>query len=127
MNKKKIVLNLDEKTFQYLEVLAFGLNLERHDGNQDNKELLNGHNKQNDDFAPLVSRMIEDIAVSLADVKAIRASLNVSQNEFAQTLGTSVDTIKSWESKRRNPTGLAAKVLATIKDKPTLYDELAAH
>jgi hypothetical protein len=38
MNKKKIVLNLDERTFQYLEVLAFGLNLERHDGNQDNKD-----------------------------------------------------------------------------------------
>ena len=67
MNKKKIILNLSEETFQYLEVLAFGLNLEQHDGNQDNKELLNGHNKQNDDFAPLVSRMIEDIAVSLAD------------------------------------------------------------
>jgi DNA-binding transcriptional regulator YiaG len=29
-------------------------------------------------------------------------------------MGTSVDTIKSWETKRRNPTGLAAKVLATI-------------
>ncbi|MDF1690419.1 MAG: NadS family protein [Cycloclasticus sp.] len=63
----------------------------------------------------------------IADVKAIRASLNVSQNEFAQALGTSIDTIKSWENKRRNPTGLAAKVLATIKDEPALYDELAAH
>lgn len=58
MNKKKIILNLDERTFQYLEVLAFGLNLERNDGNQDNKELLKGHNKQNDHFAPLVSSMI---------------------------------------------------------------------
>ena len=63
----------------------------------------------------------------IADVKAIRANLNVSQNEFALALGTSIDTIKSWENKRRNPTGLAAKVLATIKDEPTLYDELAAH
>jgi len=63
----------------------------------------------------------------IADVKAIRASLNVSQSEFAQTLGTSVDTIKSWESKRRNPTGLAAKVLATIQDDPSLYNDLAAH
>ena len=51
----------------------------------------------------------------------------MSQNEFAQALGTSIDTIKSWENKRRNPTGLAAKVLATIKDEPALYDELAAH
>ena len=58
----------------------------------------------------------------ITDVKAIRASLKVSQNEFAQALGTSVDTIKSWENKRRNPTGLAAKVLATIKDDPALYN-----
>ena len=44
----------------------------------------------------------------VADVSAIRAQLNVSQVEFAKALGTSVDTIKSWENKRRNPTGLAA-------------------
>ncbi|GAB3027535.1 NadS family protein [Bowmanella dokdonensis] len=63
----------------------------------------------------------------VADVKAIRAQLNVSQAEFAAVLGTSVDTIKSWEKRRRNPTGLAAKVLATIKDNPAVYRELAAH
>lgn len=63
----------------------------------------------------------------VADVKAIRAALNVSQIEFAQALGTSVDTIKSWETKRRNPTGLAAKVLATIKDNPSFYKALSTH
>ena len=57
----------------------------------------------------------------VADVKEIRAQLNVSQVEFAAVLGTSVDTINSWEKKRRNPTGLAAKVLATIKDNPKVY------
>lgn len=51
----------------------------------------------------------------VADVKAIRENvLKVTQAEFAATMGVSVDTIKSWESKRRNPAGLAAKVLATI-------------
>lgn len=63
----------------------------------------------------------------IADVKAIREQLNVSQSEMAKALGTSVDTIKSWESKRRNPTGLAAKVLATIKEKPAFFRELASH
>ncbi|MDY0137734.1 MAG: NadS family protein [Thiomicrospira sp.] len=63
----------------------------------------------------------------VADVKAIRAELNVTQTEFAIALGTSVDTVKSWEAKRRNPTGLAAKVLAAIKDNPHLYNELASH
>ncbi|MGM0783695.1 MAG: NadS family protein [Pseudomonadota bacterium] len=63
----------------------------------------------------------------VADVKAIRAQLNVSQIEFAHAMGTSIDTIKSWEGKRRNPTGLAAKVLATIQDNPEFYRELADH
>lgn len=63
----------------------------------------------------------------VADVKAIREKLNVSQAEMARALGTSLDTIKSWEQKRRNPTGLAAKVLATIQDDPKYFKVLAAH
>lgn len=63
----------------------------------------------------------------VADVKSIRAELKVTQSEFAIALGTSVDTVKSWEAKRRNPTGLAAKVLAAIKDNPQLFKELASH
>ena len=63
----------------------------------------------------------------VADVKAIRAQLHVSQAEFAEAMGTSVDTIKSWETKRRNPTGLAAKVLATIQNDPAFFEELASH
>jgi len=63
----------------------------------------------------------------IADVKSIRESLKVSQVEFAKALGTSVDTIKSWESRRRNPTGLAAKVLATIEENPSFYKALSVH
>lgn len=63
----------------------------------------------------------------VADVKAIREQFAVSQADFAAVMGTSVDTVKSWESKRRNPTGMAAKVLAVIQDKPEFYAELAVH
>jgi DNA-binding transcriptional regulator YiaG len=63
----------------------------------------------------------------IADVRVIREQLNVSQSEMAKALGTSVDTIKSWETKRRNPTGLAAKVLAAIQANPAFFRELAAH
>ena len=63
----------------------------------------------------------------VVDVKTLRESLAITQALLAQALGTSVDTIKSWESKRRNPTGLAAKVLATIQDNPEFYHQLAAH
>ncbi|NOH73414.1 helix-turn-helix domain-containing protein [Vibrio pectenicida] len=64
----------------------------------------------------------------VADVKAIREEvLKITQAELAATMDVSIDTIKSWESKRRNPSGLAAKVLATIQDDPKVYDALAAH
>ncbi|PTB94277.1 transcriptional regulator [Marinobacter sp. Z-F4-2] len=63
----------------------------------------------------------------VADVKAIRTKLNVSQAEFASAMGTSVDTIKSWEGKRNNPAGLAAKVLATIRNNPDFFNEIASH
>ncbi len=61
------------------------------------------------------------IRCEVPDVRAIREQLNVTQSEMAKALGTSVDTIKSWESKRRNPTGLAAKVLNVIRDNPAFY------
>lgn len=64
--------------------------------------------------------------IEVEDVKAIREQLKVSQAEFAQALGTSVDTIKSWESRRRNPVGLAAKVLVAIKRSPDIYKELTS-
>lgn len=64
----------------------------------------------------------------IADVKRIREELlKVTQAEFADTMGVSIDTVKSWECKRRNPAGLAAKVLATIESDPSVYTALAAH
>lgn len=77
---------------------------------------------KNGDRSPARSTRYE-----LADVKAIRAQLNVSQSEMAKVLGTSLDTVKSWESGRRNPTGLAAKVLAMVQANPKLFQDLAAH
>lgn len=62
----------------------------------------------------------------VVDVKALRTRLQVSQAEFAAALGTSVDTVKSWEMRRRNPTELAAKVLAAIEVSQSIYWELAA-
>lgn len=61
----------------------------------------------------------------MTNVKALRERLAITQAQLAQALGTSVDTIKSWESKRRNPTGFAAKVLAMIQDNPEFYRQLA--
>lgn len=59
----------------------------------------------------------------IADVKAIRAELNVSQKELAKAMDVSIDTVKSWEQGRRNPTGLASKVLMLLAKEPTLYSK----
>lgn len=64
---KKLVLNLSDDAFQHLEVLAFGLNRQHYPDQPKNEQLIDGHNKQNDDFGPLVSRLLEGVANSLAD------------------------------------------------------------
>lgn len=60
----------------------------------------------------------------VVDVKAIRTSLNATQQDFANVIGSSLDTVKSWESKRRNPTGPTAKLLMAISKHPGLYQDL---
>lgn len=63
----------------------------------------------------------------VVDVRAIRASFDVTQKDFADAIGSSVDTVKSWESKRRNPTGMANKILHMLIEKPSLYNELSRY
>ncbi|TNC84571.1 MAG: transcriptional regulator [Thalassolituus sp.] len=55
---------------------------------------------------------------NIIDVKAIREALGKSRDEFALIVGTSSETIKSWETKRRNPTGPAQKLLRLIQSNP---------
>lgn len=66
------------------------------------------------------------IRYEIADVKAIRAELNVSQKELAQAINVSLDTVKSWEQGRRNPTGLASKVLMILAKEPSLYAKFSS-
>lgn len=42
-----------------------------------------------------------------ADVKAVRAGLGQSQQEFALMIGVSVATLRNWEQGRRKPEGPA--------------------
>lgn len=61
----------------------------------------------------------------IADVKLIRSQLDVSQKELANAMDVSVDTVKSWEQGRRNPTGLASKVLNLLAKEPELYTKFS--
>lgn len=50
------------------------------------------------------------------DVRAVRAKTGLSQDQFAETFGVSVATLRNWEQGRRAPEG-AARVLLTVIDR----------
>ena len=58
------------------------------------------------------------VVLTPAEIKAIRASVNMSQAAFARTFQLSVDTIKGWEQGKRKPDAAAANYLRMIKADP---------
>lgn len=57
---------------------------------------------------------------------SIRKKSNLSQSQFAQALGISVNTLKSWEQGQRKPSGSAKVLLLLLAKHPELIDELAS-
>jgi putative transcriptional regulator len=53
-----------------------------------------------------------------ADVKAIRAALEQTQEEFAAMIGVSVATLRNWEQGRRTPEGPALALLRVAAAEP---------
>lgn len=51
-------------------------------------------------------------------VAKLRQSLDLSQKEFAALLGTSISTLKKWETGERTPSGAAAKLLEVLERNP---------
>ena len=58
------------------------------------------------------------VVLTPAEIKAIRAGVNMSQAAFARTFQLSVDTIKGWEQGKRKPDAAAANYLRMIKADP---------
>ncbi len=58
------------------------------------------------------------IVLSPAEIKAIRASVKMSQAIFARSFQLSLDTIKGWEQGKRKPDVAAANYLRMIKADP---------
>ncbi|MCP5108908.1 MAG: helix-turn-helix domain-containing protein [bacterium] len=64
---------------------------------------------------------------SPADIKDIRASLKLSQSEFAMMIGVSISTLQNWEQGRRHPEGPARALLKIASEKPdALLEALSA-
>ena len=60
------------------------------------------------------------------DVKAIRNRIGMSQNEFASTIGISLQTLRYWEKGKRKPRGPSLVLLSIIEKAPdTVIDILS--
>lgn len=58
------------------------------------------------------------------DVKAIREATGMKQQDFALAVGVSYDLVKSWETKRRQPTGAARKLLLLLQINPFIINQI---
>ncbi len=57
------------------------------------------------------------------DVREIRKKLKMTQKNFAQEFGFSLDTLRHWEQKRRTPEGPAKAYLLVIAQNPDAVRE----
>jgi putative transcriptional regulator len=62
--------------------------------------------------------------VKLPAAAEARASVGLSQQEFAQLLGVSARTLQDWEQGRREPTGAARTLLKMAVKHPKLLRAL---
>jgi putative transcriptional regulator len=81
------------------------------------------------DLLKSVKQMRRGQAVRVTKVKLpaaaeARASVGLSQQEFAQLLGVSARTLQDWEQGRREPTGAARTLLKVAVKHPKLLREL---
>lgn len=79
-------------------------------------------------FADLMASAEEMVAIEnggkILDVKSIREAAGKTREEFALIIGSSEETVKSWENKRRNPSGASKKLLYLIQTNPAQMIEL---
>ena len=66
------------------------------------------------------------VVLQPAEIKAIRASVGMSQSVFASTFRLSLDTLKGWEQGKRKPDAAAANFLRMIKADPEFVQKTLA-
>lgn len=67
---------------------------------------------------------VHQIRARRVDVKALRARLGISQEDFAGRYGLDVATVRNWEQGRTTPDGPAARLLQLIDRDPDKVMEL---
>ncbi len=61
------------------------------------------------------------------DVKAIRANLHLTQEQFAQVIGASVHAVRHWENGRRKPDGTTRTLLHVLNADPRAVLDALGH
>lgn len=61
---------------------------------------------------------VHKIDLGAVDVKAIRKTLNLTQEQMALSLGTSVSGYRKWEHGERQPSGAARTLLRVMEKEP---------
>lgn len=67
-----------------------------------------------------VSGTLVKVEVPEIDIKAIRATLGLSQSQFASTFCLSLNSIRNWEQGVRQPDAAARAYLAVVKHAPEI-------
>ncbi|PJG84589.1 helix-turn-helix domain-containing protein [Conservatibacter flavescens] len=62
--------------------------------------------------------------INVSPIVETRNQLNLSQPKFAEKLGISLSTLRSWEQGIRNPSGAAKTLLDLLHRKPELIHDL---
>lgn len=62
--------------------------------------------------------------VATPEPKRVREITGMQIDEFAQALGVSVSSVKSWEAKKTKPSGSAQKLMQLIHSNPCLSRQL---
>ncbi|SMM99748.1 DNA-binding protein [uncultured Candidatus Thioglobus sp.] len=65
--------------------------------------------------------------INPVDVKNIRANIGMSQNEFANAFGISVNTLRHWERGDRHPQGPALVLLNVVAKEPNVVLKALSH
>lgn len=70
-------------------------------------------------------KLARETQVNISPIAETRRKVVLSQRLFAERLGISINTLKSWEQGKREPSGSAKALLKLITKKPELMAELA--
>jgi putative transcriptional regulator len=61
--------------------------------------------------------------IANSDVAAVRLKVGLTQTQFAELLGSSIGTVRKWETGERKPSGAAARLLHLLASKPKIVTE----